>query len=131
MKGWKKLLLCLMAAVLLWGSFLLGRFTTSGPGQGESDPITFPAEILHAEILERDGAYFHIKELSCNGADSQEEFTFSVQDGTPLMWRGRAINLGDLQPGHRIAVTFTGAVQDICPAVLTEVLHIDLLENKK
>ncbi len=122
-KSWKIVCAALLVVALVCGAFFLGRFTAGAP-RGAS--VTF-----HAEILERDGKRFHVNGLACNDINSRGEFTFSLEDGTPLVWRGTALSLDDLETGDRIAVTYTGDVLETYPAQLTNVLRIDLLEDEK
>lgn len=124
MKLWKSAAAVLAGVVLLAGGFLLGRLTAGGTEEQG-------AVVFHAEILERDGAFFHVNGLSCNDVNSRGEFTFSVDGDTPLVWRGTPLDLEDLDAGSRIAVTYRGDVLETYPAQLTDVRRIDLLEDEK
>lgn len=126
MKLWKKAAGTLAGVLLLCGAFLLGRFTAGMPAKQAQPGFTF-----HGEILSRDGPRFHVNGLDCNGVNGRGEFTFSVEEDTPLVWRGTALALEDLQAGDRVAVTYTGDVLETYPVQLTQVARIDLLEDEK
>lgn len=125
MKPWKKNTLLSAAAVALaCASFFAGRLTAK--------PLSWQDVVVaHAEILERDGNYFHINGLSCNDINGQGEYTFTITTDTLLEWRYTPITVEDLQPGDRIAVAYTGPVLLSYPAQLTQVLRIQLLEDDK
>lgn len=124
MKRWKFVCAAILTAALVCGAFFLGRFTAGVPAAQSG--VSF-----HAEILERDGARFHVNGLDCNDINSRGEFCFAVRDDTPLIWRGTQLTLDDLDAGDRIMVTHSGEVMDIYPAQLAEVYRIDLLEDEK
>lgn len=125
MKPWKKIALLSAAAVALaCASFFAGRLTAK--------PLSWQDVVVaHAEILERDGNYFHINGLSCNDINGQGEYTFTISKDTLLEWRYTPITVEDLKPGDRIAVAYTGPVLLSYPAQLTQVLRIQLLEDDK
>ncbi len=126
MKWQKKAAAVLAGVILLCGGFFLGRFTAGMPAKQAQPVVTF-----HGEILSRDGPRFHVNGLGCNDVNSRGEFTFSVGEGTPLVWRGTALALEDLQAGDRVAVAYTGDVLETYPMQLTQVVRIDLLEDEK
>lgn len=121
MKSWKIICAAVLMVALVCGAFFLGRCTA----------VTEPGVCFHAEILERDGTFFHVNGLDCNDINGRGEFTFSVKDGTPLVWRGTALTLDDLDTGDRIMVTYSGYVLETYPAQLPDVYRIDLLEDEK
>ena len=121
------LIAVLLAACLL----VLSAALFFGRQAGGQKPAWDEAALFHAEIVARDGAFFHVNGLSCNDVNGRGEFTFTVGEDTPLLWRHTPITLEDLQPGGRVAVTYAGDVLETYPAQLTQVLKIELLEDEK
>ncbi len=110
---------------LVCASFFLGRLTVEKPIPWQEVVVS------HAEILERDGAFFHINGLDCNDVNGQGEYTFTLPEDAVLEWRYEPITLEDLQVGDHIAVTYTGPVLLSYPGQLTQVLRIQLLEDER
>lgn len=126
MKPWKKIMLISAAvAALAGGGFLAGRLTAPKPLSWQD------VVVAHAEILERDGAFFHINGLNCNDVNGQGEYTFTLPEDAVLTWRYEPITLEDLHAGDHIAVTYTGPVLLSYPGQLTQVLRVELLEDDK
>ena len=99
--------------------------------KGQQGPKWEEIVVMHAEILERDGAFFHVNGLDCNDVNGQGECTFSVTEDTVLEWRYTPIALEDFKAGDKVSVTYTGPVMLSEPAQLTQVLRIQLLEDEK
>ena len=129
MKLWKKAVIAIGAAALLCGAFLLGR--GSAGWLGEKAPRWDEVVLMHAEIVDRDGTFFHVNGLDCNDVNGQGECTFSVTEDTVLEWRYTPITLEDFKAGDKVSVTYTGPVMLSEPAQLTQVLRIQLLEDEK
>lgn len=113
------------ALALACVAFFLGRLTVGKPLPWQDVVVS------HAEILERDGRWFHINGLSCNDVNGQGEYTFTLPEDAVLEWRYEPVALEDLHPGDHIAVTYTGPVLLSYPGQLTQVLRIQLLEDEK
>jgi len=91
-----------------------------------SELVTF-----YATIIDVDENYFHVAGLDINDINSRGEFTFMVNDETPLLWRGTDMDLSEFKAGQTIAITYTGDVLETAPAQILEVLKIGLLDDEK
>lgn len=109
------LLLCVLCAA---GGFFLGRGTAPAIG------TTF-----YATITRLDDDYMLVEGLDVNGINYRGSFDFIVDDDTRLTWNLTEITMEDFQVGDRVAVTFTGGIQETSPAGLVKVLCVDLLEQ--
>lgn len=109
------LLLCVLCAAV---GFFLGRRTAPATG------TTF-----YATIARLDDDYMLVEGLDVNGINYRGAFDFVVDDGTRLTWNLTEITMEDFQIGDRVAVTFTGGIQETSPAGLVKVLCVDLLEQ--
>jgi len=87
--------------------------------------------VFYAEILERNGNYFHVKGLSVNDINFRGEFTFSAKEDTALIWCGTNITLDDLDVGDNISITFSGGVLETDPAQINNIKAIKLLDDEK
>lgn len=54
----------------------------------------------------------------------QEEFEFSIDYDTKLLWEENEIELSDLKAGQQISITFSGEILETSPAVLEEVTEV-------
>lgn len=117
----KKALCILLILVLMAGAFALGRVTAP-----MADSKTF-----YAVIDQTDGSHFQVTGLEVNDINHRWQFRFSVEEGTPIVWRGTAISAAGLEPGDTVAITYTGAVQETSPAGIQTVLKIELLDDEK
>ncbi len=106
------------------GAFLLGRASMEYTVSWED------TEVFYAEILERRENSFLVEGLSVNDVNHQGQFTFAAEADTRLLWNGAEISLEDLQPGQRVAITYSGDRQEIYPVSLPEVYQVLLLEDK-
>ena len=87
--------------------------------------------VFYAEILERNGNYFHVKGLAVNDINFRGEFTFATNESTALIWRGTNITLDDLDVGDNISITFSGLVLETDPAQINNIKVIKLLDDEK
>lgn len=106
------------------GAFLLGRASMEYTVSWED------TEVFYAEILERRENSFLVEGLSVNDVNHQGQFSFTAEVDTRLLWNGAEISLEDLQPGQRVAITYSGDRLEIYPASLPEVYQVLLLEDK-
>lgn len=106
------------------GAFLLGRASMEYTVSWED------TEVFYAEILERRENSFLVEGLSVNDVNHQGQFSFTAEVDTRLRWNGAEISLEDLQPGQRVAITYSGDRLEIYPASLPEVYQVLLLEDK-
>ena len=121
MKRGAKIILVIGAALCLAAAFFAGRLTA--PRE--------PGETFYAEITEKSGNAFTVSGLSVNDVNRRGEFTFTADEDTKLLWHGTEITIEDLEKGDTVAITYSGEVLEIYPAVLTEVLRIELLDDEK
>lgn len=117
----KKIVAILLAIVLVTGAFFLGRGTAS-----EIWTNTF-----YATILEKNGNHLVVQGLEVNDINTRGQFQFTVDEDVELTWRYTDIALDDLDVGDNISITYTGEVMEISPAILSEVLEIQLLDDEK
>ena len=100
-------------------AFWAGRLTAA-----PADTCTFYA------VIERiDGPHLLVQGLDINDINHRGQFHFTIQDSTVLLGQNTAIASNDLQVGNRIAVTYTGPVQETYPAGLTCVTMLQLLKD--
>lgn len=121
MKYVKKLCCLVLAAALIVGAFFLGRFTAP-----ERWTNTF-----YATILEKYDSHLIVEGLEVNDINSRGQFQFNVDESVELQWRYTQITLDDLDVGDTISITYTGSVMEISPAIISEVLEIQLLDDEK
>ena len=117
----KKALSVFLLLVLLTGSFFLGRFTAS-----ETNSRTF-----YAHITRESGDYFVVTGIPENDVNHRWDFQFTLEERVPVTWRGTEISAGDLHEGDLIAVTYSGSVLETSPAVIQNVLRIQLLDDER
>ena len=121
------LAVCLLSIVI--GSFFLGRITAPETEEALSvyDCTTFYAKIesIHGNILLVEG-------LEVNDINTRSKFTLTVDESTQLIWRGIELSLEDLEVGNTVAITYTGAIQEIYPANMVEpAVRIKLLDDER
>ncbi len=126
MNRWKTISVISMAVAVVCAAALGVVLSKGQPGPKWEEIV-----VMHAEILERDGAFFHVNGLDCNDVNGQGEYTFSVQEDTPLLWHFTPAELEDFKVGDRIEVMYTGPVMQSYPGQLTQILRIDLLADGK
>ena len=56
--------------------------------------------------------------------------SFSLEEGTSLVWRGTSLSPDDLEAGHRVAVTYTGPVAESEPGQIYQVLRLEVLGDE-
>ena len=121
MKKAVKIVFVIGAALCLAAAFFAGRATA-------------PKEVyktFYAEITEKNGSAFTVSGLSVNDVNRRGEFAFVADENTELLWHGTKITLDDLEEGDTVAITDSGEVLEIYPAMLTKVLRIELLDDEK
>lgn len=125
----KRVLLGILAAVLLAGTFVGGFFVGKNNTQKETDLPN--CEVVFAEIISVNGSNFHVKGLDVNDINGRGEFTFSAKENTRLIWRGTEILLSDFQSGDNIAFFWNGVVLESYPAQVQNVVMIKLLDDER
>ncbi len=116
----KKLLSALLILALMAGSFFLGRFTAP-----EIHSRTF-----YATITRKSGDHLIVEGIPENDINHRGQFQFDLA-GAKLTWRYTDITADDLDEGDLIAITYTGPVLEISPAIIQNVLEIQLLEDER
>ena len=117
----KKVLSILLILVLMAGSFFLGRFTAP-----ETHSQTF-----YATITRKSDDYLVVSGIPENDINHRWDFQFTLEGNVPITWRGTELTVDDLHEGDMIAITYTGSVLEISPAVIQNVLRIQLLEDER
>lgn len=92
---------------------------------------TFYAEITEISGTLEDGNTVAVKGLSVNDINFRGEFSFSVFGETLLEWHNTPLDFSELEAGDIISVTYRGEIQKTSPAVINEVLRIQLLDDNK
>lgn len=114
----KKLIFVLLAVLLLAGCV-----------QEEETPLT---DTFYATILTIDDNVLLVEGLEVNDINTRGRFYLTVDENTRLDWRGTEIALSDLDVGDRIAITWSGLVQESSPANIVNPVHrIKLLDDEK
>lgn len=117
----KKVVSVLLILALMAGCFFLGRFTA---------PQTH-SQTFCARIAQKSGDHFVITGIPENDINHRWDFQFTLEGNIPITWRGEKLSAEDLREGDLIAVTYTGSVLEISPAVIQNVLAIQLLEDER
>ena len=91
---------------------------------------TFYATITDISLTSDNDYQLLVHGLDINDINHRGDFHFSVEDAT-ILWHNIEIDAADLDVGDNIAVTYTGDVLEIGPAILTQVLKIDLLDDER
>lgn len=115
------LVLLILAAAA--GGYFFGRYSVRT--ENFQNGMTFYAEIKNIE-----GDTFLVQGLSVNDINSRGRFHFKTSQRTQLLWRSEKIALTELKAGDRIAVTYTGMVEETEPAGIKEVIRIQLLSDR-
>lgn len=71
-----------------------------------------------------------IEGLESNDINHREEFDFSVDKDTELLWKEAKIELSSLKEGQNVSITSTGEILESYPAQLTKVTKIIVLEDE-
>lgn len=116
----KKFYAIILILALLAGSFFLGRFTA---------PATH-SQTFYAVITQKSGDHLVVEGIPENDINHRGFFQFNLE-GVKLTWRYTDITAEDLDVGDRIAVTYTGSVLEISPAIIENVLEIQLLDDER
>ena len=111
--------------ILLLGLAALGGFLA---GRKTAVPVT--GTTFYGVIDKIDGNYLTVSGLEVNDINSRGQFQFTVEEKTILEWRHVEIALTDLHAGDTISVTYTGDVMEISPAILNDVVKIQLLDDE-
>ena len=117
----KKAVSFLLILTLMAGSFLLGRFTAP-----QTDSRTF-----YANITRKSGNHLTVTGIPENDINHRWDFQFTLEGNVPILWLGVELTVDDLDEGDLIAITYTGSVLEISPAVIQNVLRIQLLEDER
>lgn len=108
---------------------LLAVFLFAGCTQQEETPLT---DTFYATILTIDKNVLLVEGLEVNDINTRGQFYLTVDENTRLDWRGTEIALSDLDVGDRIAITWSGPVQESSPANIMNPVHrIKLLDDEK
>ena len=117
----KKILCLLLVLGLMAGCFFLGRVTAP-----ETNSRTF-----YAHITRKNGDYFVVTGIPENDINHRWDFQFTLDQKVPISWRGTVLTRDDLEEGDLIAVTYTGSVLEVSPAIIQNVLQLQLLEDER
>ena len=101
----------------------------AGCAQQEETPLT---DTFYATILTIDDHVLLVEGLEVNDINTRGQFYIQVDENTRLDWLGTEIALSDLDVGDRIAITWSGLVQESSPANIMNPVHrIKLLDDEK
>ena len=117
----KKVLSVLLILALMAGSFLLGRLTAP-----ETHSQTF-----YARITQKSGDHLIVAGIPENDINHRWEFQFNLGADVPILWLGTELTLDDLDEGDLISITYTGPVMEISPAIIQDILKLQLLEDER
>lgn len=114
----KKIIFLLLTVLLLFGC----------AGQEEA-PLT---DTFYATILSIDDNVLLVEGLEVNDINTRGQFYIKTDENTRLDWLGTEITLSELDVGDRIAITWSGLVQETSPANIMDPVHrIKLLDDEK
>ena len=116
----KKLLACILVLALMTGAFFLGRLT--GPAAH--------SRTFYARITQKSQMHLIVEGIPENDVNHRGFFQLDVGNAK-LTWRYTDITVDDLDVGDLIAVTYTGPVLEISPAIIQNVLEIQLLDDER
>ena len=108
---------------------LLLLLLLAGCVQEEETPL---ADTFYATILTIDDNVLLVEGLEVNDINTRGQFYLTVDENTLLDWRGTEISLSELDVGDRVAITWSGLVQETYPARIVDPVHrIKLLDDEK
>lgn len=116
----KKILACILVLVLMTGAFFLGRLT---------GPATH-SRTFYTRITQKSQTHLTVEGIPENDVNHRGFFQFDAES-VKLTWRYTDITVDDLDMGDLIAVTYSGEVLEISPAVIKNVLEIQLLDDER
>jgi len=87
-------------------------------------------QTFYATIEKISGNNILVEGLKINDINYRDEYTFNVQENTILLWRGTIINISDLKEGQTISITCVGTIEETYPAIITNVVRIQLLNDE-
>ena len=100
---------------------------TTTPNENNSNTISFSdTRTFYAEITNINVSHFVVDGLDTNGINHSGDFQFSIDEDTILIWRGTTISIDDFEVGDIVAITYTGSVAEISPAIIENVLRLEL-----
>ena len=117
----KKTVYILLVLALTAGTFFLGRVTAP-----QTNSVTF-----YAVITQKSGDHLIVEGIPENDINHRWQFQFTVKEKVPIIWRGVELTVDDLNEGDLIAITYTGPVLEISPAIIQNVRQIQLLEDER
>ena len=117
----KKLFTVLLILALMAGAFVLGRVTAP-----ETNSRTF-----YATIIRKNDDHLTVTGIPENDINHRWDFQFTVEEKTPITWRGEKLSMDDLQEGDLITIIYTDPVLEVSPAIIQNVLRIQLLEDER
>lgn len=68
--------------------------------------------------------------MDVNDINFRGEFIFSIEKETKIIWRYTDIAFSDLDTGDKIAITFAGEIMETYPMQITQIEHIQLLDDE-
>lgn len=117
----KRLIYILLALALMAGTFFLGRLTAP----------EIHSQTFYATITQKSGNHLIVEGIPENDINHRWHFQFAVEEKVPIIWRGVELTVDDLNEGDLIAITYTGPVLEISPAIIQNVRQIQLLEDER
>lgn len=94
---------------------------------------SFYATITNIEDtgLTIDDTALTVKGLDINDINFRGNFKFIITEATEIEWRYTDIDASELEIGDNISIIFTGNIQESEPAIIEDVLKIQLLDDNK
>jgi len=117
----KKLLACILVLALTTGAFFLGRLTVPAAH----------SRTFYARITQKSQTHLIVEGIPENDINHRGFFQFDLGSAKLTSWRYTVITVDDLDVGDLIAVTYTGTVLEISPAIIQNVLEIQLLDDER
>lgn len=121
-------ILAVIALVVVAAASCFGGYRLA---YGRADELLRQRETFYAEITDIRDNFFSVSGLEENDINYRSEFDFTITDKTELVWRGTAMESSEFDVGDRVAITFTGEIQETYPAHIMDVVKIQLLDDEK
>lgn len=121
----------LVIALLCCTAAAAGLFYRVGYRAAEARLSAQIPQTFYAVISDVEDDWFTVTGMEVNDINYRGRFCFSVDGGTAILWHHTALPAEELEPGDHIAVTFSGERLESSPAILRQVVMLQLLDDEK
>ena len=121
----------LVIALLCCTAAAAGLFYRAGYRAAEARLSAQIPQTFYAVISDVEDGWFTVTGMEVNDINYRGRFCFSVDEETVILWRYTDLPVEELEAGDHIAVTFSGEVLESSPAILRQVVMLQLLDDEK